>query len=82
MMIPYCHICDSDPTDKRRYGITGFEAGDYCPVCNRPFCGHHGGVVRWRWRRNGEVDSGRVCIACKITYRHREWDPAQRDWIS
>jgi hypothetical protein len=38
--------------------------------------------VRWRWRANREVASGRVCMDCKRAYRHREWDSINRDWIS
>jgi hypothetical protein len=82
MPVPYCHICESDPNEKKRYGDTGLEGGDYCPVCFRPYCRFHGGIVRWRWRENGQVDSGHVCRECKKTYRHRSWDPVHRDWIS
>jgi hypothetical protein len=82
MTVPYCHICDSNDNDKRRYGETGLAEGDYCPVCFEPYCRYHGGTVRWRWRESGKIDSGRVCMQCKNAYRHRDWDPASRDWIS
>lgn len=82
MSAPYCHICNKDPNEKRRYGSTGLAAGDTCPVCYQPFCRYHGGTVRWRWRATGELDNARVCLECKTAYRHREWDPINRDWIS
>jgi hypothetical protein len=82
MPVPYCHICEGDPNEKRRYGDTGLEGGDYCPVCFRPYCRFHAGKVRWRWRNNGKVDIGQVCLDCKNAYRHREWDAVNRDWIS
>jgi len=82
MQVPYCHICDKDPSEKQRYGSTGLSDGDYCPVCFQPYCHFHGGTVRWRWRSNGQVDSGRVCKECKNAYRHRHWDAIHRDWIS
>jgi hypothetical protein len=82
MPVPYCHICESLPAEKARYGTSGLEEGDYCPVCYRPFCRYHGGIVRWKWRDSGKVDSGRVCMECKRAYLHRTWDPIHRDWIS
>ncbi len=82
MQVPYCHICESDPDQKHRFGISGLSDGDYCPVCYRPFCRHHAGKVRWRWRDSREVGTGWVCMECKNAYRHREWDPVRRDWIS
>lgn len=82
MRVPYCHICDSNADEKKRYGDSGLEDGDYCPVCQRPYCKFHGGVVRWRWRASREVASGKVCKSCKNAYLHRTWDPVNRDWIS
>ncbi|MCC7206380.1 MAG: hypothetical protein IT323_03685 [Anaerolineae bacterium] len=82
MVVPYCHICESHPEEKLRYADSGLDDGEYCPVCFRPFCRHHAGTVRWRWRDSREVDSGRVCIECKRAYLHRTWDAVHRDWIS
>lgn len=82
MSVPFCHICDSHPADKQRYAGTGLAEGDYCPVCNRPFCKFHAGKVRWRWRDNRTVEIGYVCMECKNAYRHRQWDPVHRDWIN
>jgi hypothetical protein len=82
MNVPNCYICDSNPAEKQRYGTTGLAEGDYCPVCYRPYCKFHAGKVRWRWRDTREVETGYVCIECKNTYRHRQWDPLHRDWIS
>jgi hypothetical protein len=82
MHVPNCHMCDSNAQDKARFGDSGLDEGEYCPCCFRPFCKHHGGVVRWRWKATREVDSGIVCRECKRTYKHRNWDAANRDWIS
>ncbi len=82
MAVTHCHICDSNPEDKRRYGDAGLEDGIICPICLRPTCRFHLGTVRWRWRDSGKLDSARICLACKNAYRHRDWDPVRRDWIS
>ncbi len=82
MAVPYCYLCDSKPADKQRFGTTGLAEGDYCPACYRPVCKFHMGRVRWKWRESRQVDTGFVCMECKNTYRHREIDPARRDWIS
>jgi hypothetical protein len=82
MQVPYCHICDGDAEEKKRYGNTGLSEGEYCPVCFLPYCRFHGGVVRWRWRSTGQLDSGKVCKQCKTAYLHRTWDAVNRDWIS
>lgn len=82
MTIPYCYLCESHPDDKQKYGDSGFADGDYCPICYRPFCRHHSGVVRWRWKETREVASARICIECKRAYLHRGWDVVHREWIS
>ncbi|HRE46648.1 MAG TPA: hypothetical protein PLD47_02900 [Aggregatilineales bacterium] len=82
MRVPYCHVCESDPTEKQKYGESGLAEGEYCPVCFRPFCRHHSGIVRWRWKDSREADSARICIECKRAYSHRSWDAVRREWIS
>lgn len=82
MPVPYCHVCRSRPEDQRLYGETGLENGDYCPICHRPTCQHHLVVVRFRWLSDRRVDSAKVCLECKRTYQHRNWDVANREWIS
>lgn len=82
MPVPYCHICAQNELEKRQYGDASLEEGDYCPVCYRPACRFHMGRVRWRWKENNKVDSALVCMDCKNSYRHREWDSYHRDWIS
>lgn len=82
MKVPYCHLCDADPNEKRKYGETGLDEGDYCPSCNRPFCKHHAGIVRFRWKQTRQVDSTYVCKECKNAYLHRDLEPTKREWIS
>ncbi|NDJ85186.1 MAG: hypothetical protein GYB66_04820 [Chloroflexi bacterium] len=82
MPVPYCHICDSRSEEKQRYGDSGLAEGDYCPICYRPTCQYHLATVRFRWRADRRVDSTQVCIDCKRTYAHRNWDVANREWIS
>jgi hypothetical protein len=82
MPVPYCHICEQNEAEKRQYGDASLSEGDYCPVCHRPACRFHMARVRWRWNDTGQVDSALVCRECKNTYRHREWDAHNRDWIS
>ncbi len=82
MSVPNCHVCDSRPEDRRLYGATGLEDGDYCPVCYRPTCKNHLATVRFRWLSDRRLDSAQVCIECKKAYQHRNWDVANREWIS
>ena len=82
MTVPNCHVCDSREEDKKTYGDTGLSEGDYCPVCYRPTCKFHLATVRFRWLSDRRVDSAKVCIDCKRAYLHRNWDVANRDWIS
>ncbi len=82
MAVKSCHICNSDPLIKKRYGSAGLADGDYCPICYRPTCRYHLTTVRWRWRRTGEVDAALVCQDCKRHYEHRSWDVVNRDWIT
>ncbi|NJN55032.1 MAG: hypothetical protein HC804_09920 [Anaerolineae bacterium] len=56
--------------------------GEVCPVCYQPTCRNHLGTVRWRWRSSGAVDSALVCKECLRSYRHRDWDKYNRDWIT
>jgi len=83
MSVTRCHICEENPHETRLLGTSGFEEGDYCPICQRPTCRHHLTVVRWRWRNDTRMaDSALICHECKRTYRHRDWDPTHREWIS
>lgn len=83
MSVYSCHICESNPEERQRLSDDGLAEGVVCPVCHRPTCAHHLVTVRWRWRDQGRgLDSARVCRECKRTYRHREWDPFLREWIS
>lgn len=82
MSVPYCQICESDPSDSRSNLPGGLDGGEYCPVCHQPTCRNHLFTVRWRWKKTGVRDAARVCMACKTAYRHRDWDPINRDWIS
>ncbi|GAB4468243.1 MAG: hypothetical protein Kow00124_02280 [Anaerolineae bacterium] len=83
MPVYCCYICDQNPGEKQRYGTTGLEEGEVCPVCHRPVCRHHLVTVRWRWRDDErEMGSALVCRECKRTYRHRSWDIAHRDWVT
>jgi hypothetical protein len=83
MSVTFCHICEKNSAEKNRVGDSGLMMGVYCPVCHRPACSHHLGTVRWRWRdENRALDSDKVCLECKRTYRHRDWDPIHREWIS
>ena len=82
MPVPYCHICQENEAEKRQYGDSSLEAGDYCPVCYRPTCRYHMSRVRWRWKETGQLGEALICRECKTTYRHRDWDRHNRDWIS
>jgi hypothetical protein len=83
MSITHCYICDKNPNESRQFGTTGFAGGQVCPVCQRPTCRHHLVMVRWRWRNaTRDIDSAQVCRDCKKGYRHREWDPLNREWIT
>ncbi len=82
MTVTRCHLCDNDPQAKRRYREGGLADGKECPVCYAPTCRFHLTTVRWRWRDNGHVEADQVCKECKRTYRHRDWDPLNREWIS
>jgi C4-type Zn-finger protein len=82
MAVPYCYICQENEAEKRQYGDASLDQGDYCPVCHRPTCRYHMSRVRWRWKDTGTLDSALVCRDCKTSYRHRDWDAHNRDWIS
>jgi uncharacterized protein YbaR (Trm112 family) len=83
MAVTRCYICEQNPDQARRLGNSGFENGLHCPICHRPTCRHHLVTVRWRWRTpTREVDSAFICRECKRTYRHRDWDAINREWIS
>lgn len=83
MVVANCYMCDKDPVEASRYANTGLAEGEVCPVCYRPTCRHHMGVVRWRWRdETRKVGSALVCMECKTAYKHRHWDTIHRDWIS
>jgi hypothetical protein len=83
MVVASCHLCDKKPEDAELYGASGFTQGEVCPVCFRPTCRHHMGMVRWRWKNDlRAVGSALVCMECKSAYKHRNWDPIHREWIS
>ena len=83
MSIPYCYICEKNPIEARRLGESRLRDGMYCPVCHQPTCSQHMATVRWRWRDKARgLGHAQVCIECKRSYRHRDWDPINRDWIS
>ena len=83
MPVYHCFLCDKNPRDKARYGDAGLQKGIICPVCHRPVCTNHLTTVRWRWRTPArELGAGQVCRDCKRTYRHREWDTINREWIT
>lgn len=82
MTVGRCYICAKDPLAARRYGDPGLENGHDCPICYQPTCRYHLTVVRWRWRETGELDSALVCHECKRTYAHRDWDAANKEWIT
>lgn len=83
MPVTRCYICEENPHETRSLGESGFEEGAYCPICQSPVCRHHLTVVRWRWRNDTRtVDSTLICHECKRNYRHRDWDPVNREWIS
>lgn len=82
MAVQRCHLCEEDPVEARRYGSAGLEEGLLCPICYRPTCRYHLTTVRWRWRSNGHLDAGLICQSCKRSYAQRDWDVANRDWIT
>ena len=77
-----CHICASTSPANRQTRDDGLADGKECPICYAPTCRYHLATVRWRWRNNGKVEATRICQECKRSYRHRSWDPINRDWIS
>lgn len=82
MSVQRCYLCEVNPIEGRRYGDAGLEDGVLCPICLQPTCRYHLATVRWRWRESGELDKAMICIECKRTYAHRDWDAFHRDWIS
>jgi hypothetical protein len=83
MGVSRCYICDKNPAEAKQFGVTGFEAGQVCPICQRPTCRHHLVMVRWRWRTpQRNHDSALICRDCKKSYLHRAWDPVNREWIT
>jgi uncharacterized protein YbaR (Trm112 family) len=83
MAVSHCYICERNPQEAKRLGNSGLAEGILCPICHRPTCRHHLVTVRWRWRTvTRDLDSALICGECKKTYRHRDWDPVNRDWIS
>lgn len=82
MPVKHCYMCAEDPQAKRLYGRQGLAEGKDCPICYRPTCRYHLTIVRWRWRADGRTDSTLICKGCKNSYAHRNWDVANRDWIT
>jgi hypothetical protein len=82
MSVQHCHLCAADPLEGQRYGSGGLADGTLCPICYRPTCRYHLTTVRWRWRENGGLGADLICKTCRNSYAHRDWDAANRDWIS
>lgn len=82
MAVKYCYLCNQNPTIKQQYAGRGLAEGEMCPVCYQPTCRMHLSTVRWRWKSSGETDSTLVCKDCVRTYKHRDWDRYNRDWIT
>lgn len=83
MAITRCHLCEAEQIDSSQRHPADYEAGIFCPICQRPTCRRHLTVVRWRWRNaTRETDSAQICHACKREYRHRDWDVLSREWIT
>jgi hypothetical protein len=82
MTITRCHLCANDPEVRRLYGSSSLDDGAICPVCHLPVCRYHLTKVRWRWRESGIPDSALICRDCSSSYKHRNWDTLNRDWIS
>jgi C4-type Zn-finger protein len=74
-----CYLCAQDPLEKRRYGQP---TGTDCPICQQSTCNYHLTTVRFRWRSDGQTASALICKECKRTYAHRNWDIANREWIT
>lgn len=83
MSVTHCHICDKNPVEAQQFAQGGFADGAACPICLRPTCRYHLVTVRWRWRTVArDLDSAQICRECKRAYKHRNWDPLHREWIS
>ncbi|GMQ78161.1 MAG: hypothetical protein BMS9Abin02_0660 [Anaerolineae bacterium] len=82
MPIHECFICRDDIEARRLYGNLGNEEGELCPICRQPACKYHLAIVRWRWRESGTIETARICHLCLSRYNHRNWDVANRDWIT
>jgi len=83
MAVTRCHLCEEEHTNRDRYNADDLAGGIDCPICFQPTCRRHLSTVRWRWRNaTRETASARICRACKSAYRHREWDPLNREWIT
>jgi hypothetical protein len=80
--VTWCHICEDNPQDKRRYKGDGLAEGKNCPICFAPTCRYHLSTVRWRWKKEGSLGADQICKECKRTYRYRSWDILNREWIS
>lgn len=82
MPVNRCALCEQNTEEQRRYRGEGLAEGAECPVCYAPACRYHLATVRWRWKDSGRVESAQICQDCKRSYRHRDWDTLNRDWIS
>ncbi len=82
MPVQECFICRQDVEARRSFGHEGYEDGLICPICRRPACRFHLATVRWRWRSSGLLEATRICQRCVNKYEHRNWDVANRDWIT
>lgn len=83
MAVTRCYICEQNPAEARSLGGAGLAQGIICPICQRPTCRYHLVTVRWRWRNvTRDLDAAQICRECKRAYKHRSWDPLNREWIS
>lgn len=80
MAVKYCYLCNQTPG--KRPSIQALAEGIVCPVCYQPTCRTHLVTVRWRWRSSGQTDSALICQECRRSYKHRDWDRYNRDWIT
>ena len=77
-----CQMCQDNPEAQKQFADNGLADGEICPVCYNPTCRNHLRTVRWRWRKTGELDSTLVCQDCLRSYKHRDWDRYNKDWIT
>ena len=83
MAVTRCYLCEEEHSNRLRQDPADLEEGIVCPICHQPTCRRHLSTVRWRWRNaTRDIASARICRTCKREFRHREWDPLNREWIT